>query len=77
MTLHTQGVPAWLVSGMEDGGITPAYAGSTVSPSFNHAVPGDYPCIRREYGRTENLAVRLPGLPLHTQGVLTVQDFSI
>ena len=69
LPLHTQGVQDSTLLPGPPAGITPAYAGSTAGRLRSNSLPGDYPCIRREYRLQHNGGVYALGLPLHTQGV--------
>ena len=65
---HTRGAPAVPVGGLGDGGIIPAYAGSTVVFSLDPHFRMDHPRIRGEHNVLSYCVRRCSGSSPHTRG---------
>ena len=65
----TRGIPGGLVLGLQDLGITPAYAGNTHPTTLALLLLRDYPRLRGEYFLWCLMARNIQGLPPLTRGI--------
>ena len=69
LPLHAQGILTMSMKIHTIGGITPACAGNTAIRTMKKLQVRDYPCMRREYYKTDDISRLYTGLPLHAQGI--------
>ena len=65
---RTRGAQKEMYLRLDDGGIIPAYAGSTRPPSLRALLLGDHPRVRGEHPRATDKEIRIAGSSPRTRG---------